>query len=114
MGNFTEWIEAKEDPMVTLAEENIEPIPRLNVEQGETCFYDYLPSKSDNNMVFYASESFYVFIRFLYTLYERVIRMFEILQDEEKIILFELLYFACMKCKESSRYEEALNNLFGI
>ena len=41
MGNFTEWIEAKEDPMVTLAEENIEPIPKLNVEQGETCFYDF-------------------------------------------------------------------------
>ena len=49
------------------------------MEQGETCYYDYLPAKNDNNMVFYASETFYVFIRFLYTLYERIIRMKEIL-----------------------------------
>lgn len=107
-----DWIHEEADENIPI-DEKAEELPTFNVMQGESEEYDYLPAKDEDTLVFYASESFYVFMRLLYTLFERIIRMREILADKEKILLFEILYYTCIKCKESSRSEEALNSLFG-
>ena len=81
-----------------LAELN-EDLSKFRIEKGNPYEYNYRPAKNDNNIVLYASEKFYVFLRFLYTLYERVIRMKEVVEDDKKALLFEILYFSCIKCK---------------
>ena len=83
------------------------------VEHEPPSRYGFLPVKKENNLIFFSSENFYVFLRFLYILYERVIRMKEVLQEENKIICFELLFFACIRSKESVRYEDGLSALLG-
>lgn len=75
--------------------------------------FSFEPPKSKNNLVFYAVDNFYVFLRFLYALYERIIRMREVADSERKTKLFEILYFTCIKAKESARFEDSLNSLFG-
>ena len=57
------------------------------------------PPKTKENQIFYSSEQFYIFIRFLYALYERMIRIEEIADSQEKIKLFELLYYSSIKTK---------------
>lgn len=39
--------------------------------------------------------------------------MKEVAQSERKVKLFEILYFACIKTKESAKFEDSLNTLFG-
>jgi histone deacetylase complex regulatory component SIN3 len=88
-------------------------VPVFNSLQEEPSEYSFLPPKGVNNLVFYASENFYVFLRFFYALYERIIRMKEVSQDDRKVQIFQILYFACIKTKESTRFEDCLNALFG-
>ena len=39
--------------------------------------------------------------------------MEEVAEYQEKIILFELLFYACIKAKEGVKFEENLNLIFG-
>lgn len=52
----------------------------------------------------YGSEHLYTLSRFIYALYERLIKMREVAEDGEKLILFELLFFACIKAKEGIKF----------
>ena len=61
--------------------------------------YGYLPEKTAKNKVLYGSEQLYALLRFVYTLYERIIKMEEVAESQEKITLFELLFYACIKAK---------------
>lgn len=72
--------------------------------QDSVSEHNFQPPKSNRNIVFYGSENFYVFLRYFYSLYERVIRMKEVSTDENKLKLFEILYMACIKSKESTRF----------
>ena len=38
----------------------------------------YLPKKDQDSLVFYGTQKFYVFLRFFYTLYERVLKAWEL------------------------------------
>lgn len=79
-------------------------IPTFNTYEESHSEYNFLPLKSNENSVFYASENFYVFTRFLYALFERIIRMKEVAETKRKVNLFEILYFVCIKSKESARF----------
>ena len=43
----------------------------------------YLPTKDQDSLVFYGTQKFYVFLRFFYTLYERVLKAWELCQEFE-------------------------------
>lgn len=61
----------------------------------------------------FGSENFYVFIRFLYTFYERIIMMKEITKTKERSLLFELFFYNFVKSKESTKYEDCLGLILG-
>ena len=63
-------------------------LPKFNYLQDSPSEYVYQPPKDQSNQIFFSSEHFYVFLRFLYALYERIIRMREVSDSEEKIKLF--------------------------
>jgi len=43
--------------------------------------YSYLPAKSDDKVVLFGSEHLYTLNRFIYALYERLIKMREVTDD---------------------------------
>ena len=56
---------------------------RFNTLEGDKEYRSqYLPEKEGNSQIFYASENFYIMLRFLYALYERIIRMREVAQSK--------------------------------
>lgn len=73
-----------------------------------------------HSKILHASEDFYLLIQYIYAIYERVIRMKELLSDPHKHKLFEMLFFSCMnkniKPKEvlNTKMEDGLNMLIGI
>jgi hypothetical protein len=66
--------------------------------------YSYLPAKSDEKIILYGSEHLYTLSRFIYAVYERLIKMREVAEDAEKILLFEILFYACIKAKEGIKF----------
>ncbi len=66
--------------------------------------YSFMPTKSDEKVVLYGSENLYTLCRFVYALYERLIRMKEVAENPEKIELFKILLYSCVKAKESSKF----------
>ena len=52
----------------------------------------------------YGSESVYCLLRFLYAIYERLIKMGEVSQGQDKTNLFKVLFCCCIKVKESVRF----------
>ena len=95
------WIaEEKEERMIDEDEEKEDKkAKKLGLTKDETSLYSYLPVKSEEKSVLYGSEHLYTLTRFIYALYERLIRMREVAESEEKLELFRLLFFACVKTK---------------
>lgn len=93
------------EPSVLMDEEKTVEEMNLNCMLDEPSQYSYLPMKSESKVVLYGSEHLYTLMRFIYALYERLIKMREISEDSEKLTLFELLFFSCIKAKEGIRYE---------
>ena len=80
-------------------------IPKFkNLQENVDSDYNFQPPKNKDNEVFLSSEQFYLFIRFFYALYERVIRMKEVADSEEIITLFEVLFYCSIKTKESAKF----------
>lgn len=85
----------------------------------------YLPIKEDNDSILYMTLPLYTVLRTIYTLYERLLRAKEILYDYKttknltsplgayKFQLFKQLLMHYIKAKESSKYEDFLEKLFG-
>ena len=44
----------------------------------------YLPKKDQDSLVFYGTQKFYVFLRFFYTLYERILKAWELCHQFEE------------------------------
>ena len=50
----------------------------LTIAKSTTHNIPYLPKKDKDSLVFYGTQKFYVFLRFFYTLYERVLKAYEL------------------------------------
>ena len=77
---------------------------KMGLNQDLHSAYSYLPAKSDEKAVLYGSEHLYTLNRFIYALYERLIRMKEVAENQEKIDLFYILIYSCIKTKESNKF----------
>lgn len=78
--------------------------------------YAYLPLKSENSLVWYFSFNMYVVVRLIYTIYERLVKAFEILfkydetksfegeEGKAKVNLFKILFMIHVKSKENSKF----------
>jgi hypothetical protein len=71
----------------------------MNTLQDKVSKYSYLPKKSSDKKVLYCSENVYCLIRYLYTIYERLIKMRDVAEHPESTKLFELLFYVCIKAK---------------
>ena len=58
-----------------MVDEGPRKVPYFNSMRDIKSEYSFEPPKSENNIVFYGSENFYVFLRYFYALYERILRM---------------------------------------
>jgi len=59
---------------------------KSNGKKNDNCYIfkvPYLPTKDQDSLVFYGTQKFYVFLRFFYTLYERVLKAWELCQEFE-------------------------------
>ena len=57
---------------------NPKRLKNINTYKDAIASYSYLPPETQFLKVLYTSENFYVFIRFFYSLYERIIKMREV------------------------------------
>lgn len=57
----------------------------MGLLKDQPSLYSYMPIKSDDKFVLYGSEHLYTLCRFLYALYERLIKMREVAENPEKI-----------------------------
>ena len=106
--NMNSWMcQEKEDTLMVdeLDEEKDEKkSKKMSLLKDEHSIYSYLPVKSNEKQVLYGSEHLYTLCRFVYALYERLIRMKEVAENQEKINLFYILLFSCVKSKEGSKF----------
>ena len=86
-------------------EKDEKKVKKMGLLSDKHSSYSFLPIKSDEKMVLYGSEHLYTLCRFVYALYERLIRMKEVAESQEKIDLFYILLYSCVKTKESSKFE---------
>ena len=93
----------------------------------------YLPKKDKDSLVFYGTQKFYVFLRFVYTLYERVLKAYELCHEfednaktrglsieeksslgEERYQAFKLILIYLLRPGSTSEiYEDLLRCIFG-
>ena len=90
--DINRWVYSEDEPIYVskdgdlyIDENSVKKEIQLNTIENEKGYeFEYLPAKEVGSKILYASESFYVFLRFLYALYERIIRMREVAESEEK------------------------------
>ena len=107
------WVTEEQEVSTLEGVERHDEVIKMGYLQDHPSEYSYLPAKSEEKAVIYGSEHLYTLARFIYAVYERLIRMREVAESPERLKLFELLFFACIKAKEGVKFEENLNSLFG-
>lgn len=77
--DLNSWVAEEQEPSLLSTIEKSEAENKtmgfLNDQASE---YSYLPAKSDDKIVIYGSEHLYTLSRFLYAVYERLIKMREV------------------------------------
>lgn len=76
----------------------------MKITNDEVSKYSYYPRGGEDKYVFYCSEQVYCLIRYLYAIYERLIRVCEVAESEEKIKMFDVLFFTSVKMKEGIKF----------
>ena len=73
------WIAEEQEPSLLSSIEKSEPESKtMGFVNDKVSEYSYLPAKSDEKIVFYGSEHLYTLSRFIYAVYERLIKMREV------------------------------------
>ena len=67
-----------------------------------------MPLKNDLSKILYSNENFYIWIRLVYSLYERMIKA---KQYTENLCLFEMIITNSIRSKETNKLEEGLSQI---
>jgi hypothetical protein len=96
------WMEQTPTELQAMQEEE-QPSSRMRVEEEGPARDFWQPPKTPERDVLYGSDHLYTLLRFLYAVYERLIRLREVAEAEgeagEKVKVFELLFAACIKVR---------------